>query len=69
MAMITPYRGNGGESHDGSAPRRYRRYCKVERLLASIQGFRPPATRWEFHTECFLNFALLACLLMLLRYL
>jgi transposase len=67
--MISPNRRNRSKTQDGRPLRRYRRRWKVERMFAWLFNFRRLVVRWEYHSENFLGFVHLGCLLILLRYL
>jgi transposase len=69
IQLIAPNRRNRKKSQDGRPLRRYRRRWKVERLFAWLQNFRRLVTRWEYHSENFLGFVQLGCIVILLRHL
>ena len=70
--MIAPHRGNrrlDRKTQDGRALRRFKRRWKVERLFAWLYNFRRLVVRYEHHSENYLGFVQLACLIILLRHL
>jgi transposase len=69
IQLIAPNRRNRKKSQDGRPLRRYRRRWKVERLFAWLQNFRRLVTRWEYHSDNFLGFVQLGCIVILLRHL
>ncbi len=68
--LIAPHKANRvrAKTQDGRVLRRYRKRWKIERLFAWLQNFRRLVTRWEYHPHNFHAFALLACIVILLRY-
>ena len=69
IELIAPHRFNRIKlpTQDGRVLRRYRRRWKIERLFAWLHNFRRIVVRYEYHTENFLGFVNLACILILLR--
>lgn len=69
IELIAPDKENCvNKMQDGRKLRRYKRRWKVERVFAWLQNFRRLATRWEYNDENYLNFLILGCCLLLLRY-
>jgi transposase len=70
IEMIAPHRRGRKrvKTQDGRPMRRYRRRWKIERLFAWLQNFRRLVVRYEFHTENFLAFVQLGCIVILLRH-
>ncbi|MGR0482026.1 MAG: transposase [Candidatus Electronema sp. V4] len=56
------------KTQDGRTLRRHKRRWKVERLFAWLQNFRRLVVRYERHADNFLAFLLLACSVILLRF-
>jgi transposase len=70
--MIAPHRqGRRPErqTQDGRPLRRFQRRWKAERLFAWLYNFRRLVVRYEYHSENYLAFVQLACLMILLRHL
>ena len=70
--MIAPHRCNRRperRTQDGRTLRRYRRRWKIERLFAWLYHFRRLVVRYEYHTQNYLGFLHLGCVLILLRHL
>ena len=69
VELIAPHKRNRKQppTQDGRPLRRYRRRWKVERLFAWLQNYRRILTRFEYHTENYLGFVHLGCILILLR--
>jgi transposase len=69
IEMISPHRSNRRRqaTQDGRSLRRYKRRWKVERLFAWLQNFRRLVVRYEYHSENYLAFLSLGCILILLR--
>ena len=69
IEMIAPHRNNRKKAptQDGRPLRRYRKRWKVERLFAWLQNFRRLVVRYEYHTENYLGFVHLGCIVILLR--
>ena len=67
--MIAPHRANRIDrpTQDRRRLSRYMRRWLVERFFAWIQWQRRILVRWEFHTQNFLGFVQLACLVILFR--
>jgi transposase len=70
VEMIAPHRRGRKKpkTQDGRKLRRYKRRWKVERLFAWLQNFRRLVVRYERHADKFLDFLLLACSVILLRF-
>jgi transposase len=62
-------RENRSPTQDGRKLRRYQRRWCVERLFAWLQWFRRLVTRYEYHSENFLDMVRLGCMRIMLRYL
>lgn len=69
IEMIAPHKRNRKKAatQDGRPLRRYRRRWKIERLFAWLQNFRRLVVRYEYHSENFLGFVHLGCIVILLR--
>jgi transposase len=69
ITLIAPHRRNRvkPKTQDGRVLRRYRRRWLVERFFAWLQNYRRIVTRYEFKLENYRGFALLGCMLILLR--
>jgi transposase len=69
IEMIAPHRSNRCKppTQDRRRLRRYMRRWLVERFFAWIQWQRRILVRWEYHTQNFLGFVQLACLVILFR--
>ena len=69
VEMIAPHRANRIKppTQDRRRLSRYMRRWLVERFFAWIQWQRRILVRWEFHTQNFLGFVQLACLVILFR--
>ena len=69
LELIAPHKRNRQRpsTQDGRPLRRYRRRWKVERLFAWLHDYRRILTRFEYHTENYLGFVHLGCILILLR--
>src|SRR5246127_2289674 len=69
IEMIAPHRCNRSKppTQDRRRLSRYMRRWLVERFFAWIQWQRRILVRWEYHTQNFLGFVQLACLLMLFK--
>jgi transposase len=70
--MIAPHRqGRRSDrvTQDGRCLRRFQRRWKIERLFAWLFNFRRLVVRYEYHSENYLGFIHLACLMILLRHL
>ena len=67
--MIAPHKDNRikKSTQDGRSLRRYTRRWKVERLIAWLQNFRRLVVRYEYHSQNFLGFVQLGCIVILLR--
>jgi IS5 family transposase len=70
VELIAPHRRNRTKpkTQDGRKLRRYKRRWKVERLFAWLQNFRRLVVRYERHADNFSAFLLLACSVILLRF-
>jgi hypothetical protein len=70
IEMIAPHRGERRTpTQDGRPLRRYRRRCRVERLIAWLHHLRRLVIRWEYHVENFFGMVRLGCMQILFRYL
>jgi transposase len=69
IEMIAPHRSNRSKppTQDRRRLSRYMRRWLVERFFAWIQWQRRILVRWEYHTQNFLGFVQLACLVVLFR--
>ena len=69
IELIAPHKQNRkrAKTQDGRKLRRYKRRWKVERLFAWLQNFRRIVVRYEYHSDNYLGFVLLGCMLILLR--
>jgi transposase len=69
IEMIAPHRANRCKppTQDRRRLSRYMRRWLVERFFAWIQWQRRILVRWEYHTQNFLGFIQLACLVILFR--
>ena len=67
--MVAPHRDNRikAPTQDGRYLRRYQRRWKIERLIAWLQNFRRVVVRYEYHSQNFMGFVQLACIVILLR--
>jgi transposase len=65
IEMIAPHKKNRkkAKSQDGRALRRW----KIERLFAWLQNFCRLVVRYEYHSDNFLGFVYLGCMMVLLR--
>lgn len=70
IEMIAPHRQNRTKpkTQDGRKLRRHKRRWNIERLFAWLQNFRRLVVRYERHADNFLAFLLLACSVILLRF-
>ena len=69
IELIAPHKANRkrAKTQDGRQLRRYKRRWKIERLFAWLQNFRRIVVRYEYHSDNYLGFVLLGCMLILLR--
>lgn len=69
IELIAPHKRNRkkAKTQDGRKLRRYKRRWKIERLFAWLQNFRRILVRYEYHSDNYLGFVLLGCMLILLR--
>jgi len=69
IELISPHKANRkrAKTQDGRKLRRYKRRWKIERLFAWLQNFRRIIVRYEYHSDNYLGFVLLGCMLILLR--
>ena len=69
IELIAPHKVNckRAKTQDGRKLRRYKRRWKIERLFAWLQNFRRIIVRYEYHSDNYLGFVLLGCMLILLR--
>jgi transposase len=69
IEMIAPHKKNRTKvkTQDARPLRRYRRRWKIERLFAWLQNFRRLVVRYEYHSDNFLGFVHLGCMIILLR--
>ena len=68
IELIAPHKANRkrAKTQDGRKLRRYIRRWKIERLFAWLQNFRRIIVRYEYHSDNYLGFVLLGCMLILL---
>jgi transposase len=66
IEMIAPHRCNRSKPPTRRLSRYMRRWL-VERFFAWLQWQRRILIRWEYHTQNFLGFVQLACLVILFR--
>jgi len=69
IEMIAPHRANRSKAptQDRRRLSRYMRRWLVERFFAWIQWQRRILVRWEYHSQNFLGFVQLACLVILFK--
>lgn len=68
IELISPHKSNRVNlSQDGRKLRRYRRCWKIERLIAWLKNFRRIANRYDNRLDCYLAFAHLGTIALLLR--
>ena len=69
IELIAPHKANRKkmQTQDGRKLRRYKRRWKIERLFAWLQNFRRIVVRYEYHSDNYLGFVHLACMVILLR--
>jgi transposase len=69
IELIAPHKANRKKANtqDGRKLRRYKRRWKIERLFAWLQNFRRIVVRYEYHSDNYLGFVQLACMIILLR--
>ncbi len=69
IELIAPHKANRkkARTQDGRKLRRYKRRWKIERLFAWLQNFRRIIVRYEYHSDNYLGFVHLACIVILLR--
>jgi transposase len=69
IKLISPHKANRkrAKTQDGRKLRRYKRRWKIERLFAWLGNFRRIIVRYEYHSDNYLGFVLLGCMLILLR--
>jgi transposase len=69
IELIAPHKANRkkAKTQDGRVLRRYKRRWKIERVFAWLQNFRRIIVRYEYHSDNYLGFVLLGCMLILLR--
>ena len=70
--VIAPHRQgrrSDRRTQDGRPLRRFKRRWKVERLFAWLYNFRRLVVRYEYHSDNYLGFVQLACVMILLRHL
>ena len=69
IELIAPHKANRKkvQTQDGRKLRRYKRRWKIERLFAWLQNFRRIVVRYEYHSDNYLGFVQLACMIILLR--
>ncbi|MCA1625881.1 MAG: transposase [Acidobacteria bacterium] len=69
IEMIAPHKANRkkAKTQDSRRLRRYKRRWKIERLFAWLQNFRRIVVRYEYHSDNYLGFVHLACIVILLR--
>ncbi len=69
IELIAPHKANRKrqKTQDGRKLRRYKRRWKIERLFAWLHNFRRIVVRYEYHSDNYLGFVHLACIVILLR--
>ena len=69
IELIAPHKANRkrAQTQDGRKLLRYKRRWKIERLFAWLQNFRRIVVRYEYHSDNYLGFVHLACIVILLR--
>ena len=70
IELIAPHRSDRRKqtrTQDGRVLRRYRHRWKIERLFAWLQHFRRIQVRYDYHSENYLGFVQLGCMMILLR--
>ena len=68
IELVAPNRARRRRrTQDGRVLRRYCRRWKVERLFAWLNNFRRLVVRWERHSDNFLGFLQLGCMIILMR--
>lgn len=69
IELVAPHKANRkkARTQDGRILRRYKRRWKIERFFAWLQNFRRIIVRYEYHSDNYLGFVLLGCMLILLR--
>jgi transposase len=69
IELIAPHKANRKrpQTQDGRVLRRYKRRWKIERLFAWLENFRRIIVRYEYHSDNYLGFVLLGCMIILLR--
>ncbi len=69
IELIAPHKANRkkAQTQDGRKLRRYKRRWKIERLFAWLGNFRRIVVRYEYHSDNYLGFVHLACIVILLR--
>jgi transposase len=68
IELVAPNRARRRRrTQDGRVLRRYCRRWKIERLFAWLNNFRRLVVRWERHSDNFLGFLQLGCMIILMR--
>ena len=69
IELIAPHKDNRVKpaTQDGRSLRRYKRRWKIERLFAWLQNYRRIVVRYEYHSQNYLAFVQLGCIIILLR--
>ncbi|MDQ3713946.1 MAG: transposase [Acidobacteriota bacterium] len=67
IELIAPHKANRikARTQDGRKLRRYKRRWKIERLFAWLHNFRRIVVRYEYHSDNYLGFVPLACIVIL----
>jgi transposase len=69
IELIAPHKENRIKpaTQDGRCLRRYKRRWKIERLFAWLQNYRRIVVRYEYHSQNYLAFVQLGCIVILLK--
>jgi len=69
IELIAPHKGNRKKpkTQDGRPLRRYLRRWRIERLFSWLQNFRRLIVRYDFHSDNFLGFIHIGCIIILMR--
>jgi transposase len=69
IELIAPHKENRIKpaTQDGRSLRRYKRRWKIERLFAWLQNYRRIVVRYEYHSQNYLTFVQLGCIVILLK--
>ena len=70
IELVCPHRRNCKRpaTQDGRALRRYRRRYRVERSIGWLFNYRRVVVRYERHSQLFLGFVQLACLMTIIKW-